>query len=156
MVNDTLLDPDLTRALCILHYQTLGSLKLHYLHHSSPPRRRERKVRGKEKRATRILTRALHRVYFSLQVRLILCRQLPITHFSLSLLFSSPFLSPFPSFCTGNLLNITTPESAMEHPRRSCPQGFFGEILETHHRGHSSLLPSHFNRLNCVDLRFMD
>lgn len=37
VVNDTLLDPDLTRALCILHYQTLGSLKLHYLPRSAPP-----------------------------------------------------------------------------------------------------------------------
>lgn len=37
VVNDTLLDPDLTRALCILHYQTPGSLKLHYLQPPSPP-----------------------------------------------------------------------------------------------------------------------
>lgn len=36
VVNDTLLDPDLTRALCILHYQTPGSLKLHYLQPPSP------------------------------------------------------------------------------------------------------------------------
>lgn len=78
------------------------------------------------------------------------------SHTSPFLFYFSPYLSPFPSFCAGNLLNITTPESAMEHPRRSCPQGFFGEILETHHRGHSSLLPSHFNRLDCVDLRFVD
>lgn len=53
VVNDTLLDPDLTRALCILHYQTPGSLKLHYLQPPSPPpsppRTRKRSVRGEVK-----------------------------------------------------------------------------------------------------------
>lgn len=49
VVNDTLLDPDLTRALCILHYQTPGSLKLHYLAPSPHPEREIGECKGKRK-----------------------------------------------------------------------------------------------------------
>lgn len=120
VVNDTLLDPDLTRALCILHYQTPGSLKLHYLHPSSPPRKRKRRVRGEEKGQCRSYPEPCTEVAFS-----------PGRDDSLqsALCHTAPFLSlsPFffvllPGFCAGNLLNITT----QEHPRCSCLQGFLG------------------------------
>lgn len=146
MVNDTLLDPDLTRALCILHYQTLGSLKLHYLHRSSPPRRRERGERGQHlswpKLRTEVTFPSRSDWYSSISSP---------SHSSPFSLFFTPLL---PLFCAGNLLDITTPQSALEHPGRSCPQGFLGRYQK--HTGHSSLPASHTNGLCCVDVRIID
>lgn len=123
VVNDTLLDPDLTRALCILHYQTPGSLKLHYLHPSSPPRKRKRRVRGEEKGQRGSWPKPRTEGAFSFRSG----RYSAVSSPSHSFLSPSLFLFfLLPAFCAGNLLNITTPESTMEHPRRFCPQGFLG------------------------------
>lgn len=70
---------------------------------------------------------------------------------SLSFFFFTPLL---PFFCAGNLLDITTPQLALEHPGRSCPQGFLGRYQK--HTGHSSLPASHMNGLCCVDVRIID
>lgn len=135
VVNDTLLDPDLTRALCILHYQTLGSLKLHYLHRSSPPSTRERGERGQRlswpERRTEATFPSRSDWYST------------VSSASQSSPSSTFFFTPLlPLFCAGNLLDITTPPSALEHPGRSCPQGFLGRYQT--HTGHSSLC--------CVDV----
>lgn len=125
VVNDTLLDPDLTKALCILHYQTPGSLKLHYLRPSSPPRKgKRRRARGDERGQSRSHLKPRTRAAFSSRSG----RGATVSSPSHSSLSPSPFPFSFlpPALCTGNPLNITTPDSALEHPSRSCPQGFLG------------------------------
>lgn len=143
VVNDTLLDPDLTRALCILHYQTLGSLKLHYLHRSSPPSRRERGARGQHLSWPKLRNRG----YFSLQVRL-LHRRLHITQLAFLYPLVALFLRWEPVRCNNSTVSAGTPRTIL-------PTGIFGEIWETHR---SQLIPpaSLMNELCCVDVRIIN
>lgn len=127
VVNDTLLDPDLTKALCILHYQTPGSLKLHYLRPSSPPRKRKRR-RGDWRGQNRSYLKPRTQGGFSLpgQAEAL---QSALSH-TASL---SPSLLPFPvSLSSPGFLHWepvkynNTRVYSLEHPSRSCPQGFLG------------------------------
>lgn len=105
------------KGFCV-YYITRHQAHLSFITYIPPPHQ-EREKEGREKereRATSVLPRAVHAGCFYLQVRLSARR-----HAAFFLrLFSLPRRR------AGNPLNITTPESTLEHPRRLCPQGFSG------------------------------
>lgn len=145
MVNDTLLDPDLTRALCILHYQTPGSLKLHYLHPSSPQRKRKRRVRGEEKGQLRSYPKPCAEGAFSSRSGRYSAVSLPSHSLSFSLSF--PRLSS-PCFLRWEPVKYNNTRVHPGTPKKILPGGIFGEILETHQRGHPTLYSSHTDGTN--------
>lgn len=78
------------------------------------------------------------------------------SHTSPLLFYFSPLSLSFPLFLRWEPVKYNNTRVGDGTPKTILPTGIFGEILETHHRGHSSLLPSHINRLDCADVRFMD
>lgn len=134
------------QGLCV-YYITRHQAHLSFITYIPPPHQEREKGEWEVRRRGNIDLTPSHvqRLLF-LQVRTILCSQLSVTQLFLSLSPSSLLFFTLPAFCAGNLLNITT----QEHPRRSSPQGLFGEILETHQRSHPTLLSSHTDGTNHI------
>lgn len=136
------------QGLCV-YYITRHQAHLSVITYIPPPHQEGEKgeserggERERERGQCQILPRALHRGCFFLQVRPILCSQLAVTQLSFSsLLLSSSFFSL--CFLCWEPVKYKNTRVHPGTPKTILPAGIFGEILETHQRGHPTLLSSH-------------
>lgn len=138
------------QGLCV-YYITRHQAHLSFITYIPPPHQEREKGEWEGKRKGNVDLDPSHaqRVLFpSGQADTLLS-----AHHSLSLSF--PLLSS-PCFLRWEPVKYNNTRVHHGTPKTILPAGIFGEILETHQRGHPTLLPSHIDGTVWVDLRIME